>query len=156
MIKRILVHSFLTNFMIVFLGCSSLSDFHDTIPLYYTFSKEVDRAKKIYEDHCKVSADIPIRLSYLPENIIGVCFGWRMHKFFRHIEIDIEYFKTASRTEIEMTILHELGHCVSDLDHDQSEEFLFVPKSLMYPSHFSTYFYNRDKEHYIKSVCPSL
>lgn len=109
---------------------------------------ELDSHVREFEALCNCEVDVPIRIKVIPSTkkgyrTLGVCYGFRMPTVFRSIEIDQEYWRTASFYERESTVFHELAHCVLDLEHtdELTGDFLMSlrPKSLMYPYSFSDY-----------------
>jgi hypothetical protein len=67
--------------------------------------------------------------------IIGHCW-----KGSNEIDINIGYFKRSSPAEIEQLVIHELGHCVLDLDH--TEETLDIMNSYTLPAYVYLKYYN--------------
>lgn len=112
-------------------------------------NKDFDPYVRDFELNCKTKVFIPIVYAPLPEDTLGRCVGFRMPFFIRKIEINPNYWKNASHYEKESTMLHELGHCVLDLNHDENMIIEFVvlerPKSLMYPYEFQQYAFYRDE-----------
>ena len=96
-----------------------------------------------FEKNCKTKVTIPIELAPLPKGVLGKCVAFRGPVIFRKIQIDLDYWNSATNTQKESTILHELGHCVLDLEHDTTiigEYYLFMrPKTLMFPYDFPQY-----------------
>lgn len=97
--------------------------------------------------------DVSIGFNEQSENVIGVCK--KMDDIYRQIEIDREYWETASKEAKMGLIFHELGHCVLDREHD-SEYFKYnglhmrgeVPASLMFPYNFYSSHYNELEDYY--------
>jgi hypothetical protein len=115
---------------------------------------------KIFEKHCNCKVNIPIKIVPIDQDepgyrTLGVCYGFMKSKLFRSIEIDEGYWNSASECERESTVLHELGHCVLNLEHDSAylwpNLYIFMrPKSLMHPYSFPQYCEHRDE--YIKEM----
>jgi hypothetical protein len=67
--------------------------------------------------------------------VIGHC--WRDS---REIDISIEYYLTAHNAEIEQLLVHELGHCVLDLEHTEEDKLAIMnPYSLYYTAYLAGY-----------------
>lgn len=102
-----------------------------------------------FELNCKKEVLIPIAFAEMPSNVYGRCIGFQMPMLFRRIEINPTYWRRADYFGRESTMLHELGHCILDLDHDESftnDYYIFKrPRSLMYPHDFYQYRWNRDE-----------
>jgi hypothetical protein len=119
-----------------------------------SFKPYVTRAIELYEKFGKYRAasQIPemfIAFRNLNKNQIGVCYP-----AFGHIEIDLRYWKKATHAQREELLLHELGHCVLDLDHSNPPSIMQATKTLdneyidNYNKHINEYFgcYVRDCE----------
>jgi hypothetical protein len=112
----------------------------------------------LFEKHCKCKVDIPIKIKYIPSTepgvrILGMCYGFKQWKLLRFIEIDNTYWASASYYEREHTILHELGHCVLDLEHDKAmtgDSIFTRPLSIMHPYTFSQY--ENYRKEYLKEL----
>lgn len=115
-----------------------------------------------FEKYCNCKVDIPIKITEVEQDkkddgyrTLAVCYGFRMSKIFRSIEIDEGYWNKATHCERESTVFHELGHCLLDLKHDEEmfshDFYLFMrPKSVMHPYAFPQYCSYRDQ--YIKEL----
>lgn len=132
-------------------SCSTLNDF--------TYQMELHRFVRNFEEDCNCKVTVPIKIVAVPSDkdgykTLGVCYGFRMPSIFRSIEIDKDYWATASYYEKESTIYHELAHCQLDLEHTDEwvgDYVLFGrPKSIMYPYSFPQYEVFRDE--YIKEL----
>lgn len=100
-----------------------------------------------FENHCNCKVTIPVLIEKVHSSeegfkTLGVCYGFRMPKFFRSVRIDTDYWKEANFYKKESTVFHELAHCVLDMEHDERMigDYIFIrPKSIMYPYSFSQY-----------------
>jgi len=73
------------------------------------------------------------------------------------IVINREYWESLKDDYCkEQLIYHELGHCLLQLDHDDSTVWkgsYLVPKSIMHPIHFGCYpFYRDNRDYYINEL----
>jgi len=106
----------------------------------------VDPYVKTFENGCNCKVKVPIYFADLPDDIIGACYYFKSVEFLRYIEIDTNYWLTADEYSRELTVLHELGRCVLNLEHDTEE----YPVGIMHKYLFYSYKYNR--EEYIKAL----
>jgi len=123
-------------------SCASAQMRQDLLPHIQTFEK-----------YCNCKVKVPIKIVPIPKSkkdikegtrTLGICYGFKMSKIWRSIEIDEMYWKYASECERESTVLHELAHCELDMDHEEAwlwkDFYLFMrPKSLMHPYSFPQY-----------------
>lgn len=89
----------------------------------------------------------------LPTSVLGVCIVWRKEPVVvKEIQINRKTYG-QSRTESEMVLFHELGHCELGRDHTevltQTKDGRVIPFSLMFPTIFTASDYMRHHEHYI-------
>lgn len=87
-------------------------------------------------------------------NVIGTC-SYRMT--FREIDIDIEYWKTATWISKTALVYHELAHCYCNRDHDFGDGTLYPDDSLAYlfQSWFKKSTFNLYRpEGYFEDNCP--
>jgi len=97
----------------------------------------------------------------LPDNYAGFCNNFlvgenQLSKGL--IRIDKEYFEENNERygipnlPNKALIYHELGHCILDLDHDESEIHPGVPASLMNPSTIRESILREWEDHYFKEL----
>lgn len=89
----------------------------------------------------------------LPTSVLGVCIIWQKDAIVvKEIQINRKNYG-RSRTEAEMVLFHELGHCELMREHTeqltQTKDGRVMPYSLMYPTIFVASDYMRYHEHYI-------
>jgi hypothetical protein len=84
---------------------------HNTDP---TFNTYIDN----FEQEFKVNVSVPVIFKELDSNKAGVCYVWS--DGYREIEINSKSWPNFSEEQKEQLIFHELGHCVFNLDHDDS------------------------------------
>lgn len=75
------------------------------------------------------------------------------------IEIDPVFWKSASDLGKEQLMLHEYGHAVWHLEHNENTIYIknygAIPESIMYPSVFGDFYYYKDfHSYYIKELKP--
>jgi hypothetical protein len=80
------------------------------------------------------------------KNAVGVC-----HTDTGFIEILKPYWDQANFTQREILIMHELGHCALDLDHDNSEGF-FGPNSIMRSEVLNPSYYNNFRKNLVDEM----
>ena len=90
---------------------------------------------------------------------IGFCRGWRNvlnGTLYKEVRIKRSWWEQASYDSREFLILHELGHCFLDREHN--ENFIemngeIIPESIMYPLEFGwQYYYGYYKEYYFEEL----
>lgn len=69
-----------------------------------------------------------------------------------HIAVNREYWEEISKKKKQISITHELGHCVFDLSHDQKLLTKKCPNSLMYANPVPVDCYEKYKSHYIQNM----
>lgn len=88
-----------------------------------------------FEQTIGESVEIDIDYNHLEYPIVGRCLKWT--DGYKNIEIDPTHWPEVLDVEKEELILHELGHCILDRDHDQSmlsiDGYYLIPKTIMYP-----------------------
>lgn len=89
------------------------------------------------------------------EDVAGQC--WYYTNRPRMIEIDTPYWNIISEAGREQLIMHELGHCVLDLDHDDRVGTVGawnnVPLSIMNSTHFGDEpYYSQNREYYLQEL----
>lgn len=126
-----------------FNGCASIRQYDPGLKTHIA----------LFEKHCNCKVDIPIKVEPILQDeegytTLGVCYGFKMAKLFRYIVIDKTYWQKAGFYQKESTILHELAHCVLDLEHDDTMQGIYIwvrPKSIMHPYSFPQYEMYRDE-----------
>jgi len=97
----------------------------------------------------KINA-LEIRLANLSGKHIGLCYP-----FQDKIELDRDFWITATDAEKEEVMLHELGHCVLDLDH--SEPFSIMQATgTLFPLYTSLYQEFMDEYFDCSIMCPKV
>ncbi len=66
--------------------------------------------------------------------VIGHCWTGS-----NEIDINIDYFNRANNAEIEQLMIHELGHCVLDLEHTKEQLAIMNPYSIFYADYVKHY-----------------
>lgn len=95
------------------------------------------------------------------DTTVGRCYYLRP---FKRIVVDPTYWATASEEVRLQLVLHELGHCVLNRDHDERYTYFFIedgmltmrvrnPVSLMYPTVDVIMNFEMYKDYYIKELC---
>lgn len=69
--------------------------------------------------------DIRIAFESIERPTIGRCYDWkwtsnRDQGYYKQIIIDPDWWAEESEVRRELLMLHELGHCVRDLDHSRT------------------------------------
>lgn len=85
-------------------------------------------------------------------NVIGHC--WTKSN---EIDINIDYFAKANSAEIEQVMLHELGHCILDLEHTKEDTVTMMnPYNLYYEAYIHDYNEIMNDFFGCKDNCPQL
>lgn len=110
--------------LLIMVSCAPKPNNHD--PRTITHNNEFDSYIEHYiqEKGSGLEYDIPINFGKLDKNYIGICTVWSTGH--RQIEIDREYWESASYRYRMSLIAHELGHC--DLNKGHAP----YPSSIMY------------------------
>lgn len=86
----------------------------------------------------------------------GICKVWYDYSkmtYIRLIEIDRNYFNQLTSIGKEQLMLHELGHCMLGLQHNNNLKEDGCPESAMYYSAFGhTHCYVNQRSYYIEEV----
>jgi hypothetical protein len=117
--------------------------------------KKIERAfikhVKVFEKHYGEEIGIEIGFAKIPGLRIGICYYSTFWLFAPRILIDKDYWDKAPEAEKEMTILHELGHCILGRAHLETKENMF-PASIMYSRSFSDWYYKLNRDKLIKEL----
>lgn len=101
----------------------------------------VDKFKDLY----KIQFNIRVEFFDLDSPSAGMCYSWS--NGHREIDIDQEEFEYMDEYEQEILVFHELGHCILNRGHDDTDYAgdWIGPNSIMNPYIFSgeTYFEHR-------------
>lgn len=98
--------------------------------------------------------NIPIHFKKLDGAEVGMCYLFQF-KYWRSIAISKEFWDDASDTEKELLIYHELGHCVMELEHDNTLYNIGlynIHNSIMNEYIIPEVFYINFREHYIEDL----
>lgn len=90
-------------------------------------------------------------------NAVGICYSYTDGS--RRIEIDRDYWNASSDLGKEQLMFHELGHCVFNLDHNETtidlQNYGTIPASIMWPYTFGeNWYYSELKDYYLKELKP--
>jgi hypothetical protein len=110
-----------------------------------------------FENEFDLQVNIPIIFNKLESTKAGVCIKWS--DGYREIQISPERWDEYSNLEQEQLLFHELGHCVFDLEHDDSMYMVagyICPTSVMRSYMFSWYevqqCYVPERNHYMEDI----
>jgi hypothetical protein len=111
----------------------------------HSFIRHIEVFEKYYGE------EIGIQMTFvtMPKSILAVCYYTPTYMFAPFIQVDPVYWMNAPEAEREMTILHELAHCILGRDHDETEDSKGVPQSLMYPRSFNENEYKKNRDRYL-------
>jgi hypothetical protein len=109
-----------------------------------------------FEQQFNIKLSVPIVFKQLHSSKAGVCYMWS--DGYREIEINSTHWVNFSEEQKEQLIFHELGHCVFNLGHDDSnlEYKRTCPNSIMRSSMFNQHeidsCYVPEKTHYMENL----
>ena len=110
-----------------------------------------------FEQEFALRVSVPIIFNKLESGKAGVCIKWS--DGYKEIQISPERWDEYSDLEQEQLIFHELGHCVFDLEHDDSTYVAagyVCPTSVMRSYMFSWYevqqCYAPQRNHYMEDL----
>lgn len=109
-----------------------------------------------FEQQFNVKVNVPIISKQIDVNKAGVCYVWS--DGYREIQINSRHWSYFSEEQKEQLVFHELGHCVFNLDHDDSslEYKPNCPNSIMRSFVFNQYeidnCYVPEKTHYMENL----
>lgn len=120
----------------------SLSDMLDMGKKPYTKQKSdplFDTYIDNFEQRFSVTVRVPVVFKELDSSKAGVCYVWS--DGYREININSEHWASFSEEQREQLLYHELGHCVFDLNHDDSrlDYRQSCPNSIMRSYMFNLY-----------------
>jgi predicted metal-dependent hydrolase len=116
----------------------------------------------LYKKDCSSYMDYKYVVEPIPTDIFSLLEGkksrviGRCNRILKKITVDENFFNRATSLEIEMVVIHEIGHCVFDMNH--SDEYASIMNSFAssyYIYHtFYSYFINEFFK--CKENCPFL
>lgn len=118
---------------------------------YREVDSQLEEHVQLFEREWGKDIDFKVEISTIPvenkeDKKAGVCYTWTTGK--KIVVIDTEFFATRTKTQIEQIVMHELGHCALNKDHDNTTwtfERFILPNSVM-----RSYAFNRSEaEQYI-------
>lgn len=96
--------------------------------------------------------ELPISIKELPGKMAGGCKKYKHKKGFNTIYINPKYWKTFTKNQKKLVLIHEIGHCDYNLKHDKSFRKDGCPKSIMYPKVFDDYCFEKHEKEYVEEV----
>lgn len=125
---------------------------------YQYIDPKFDSYVQTFETRYNIAVDVTIVFKDIAdEDVAGQC--WYYTNRPRVIEIDTPYWEEITEPGREQLIMHELGHCVLDLDHDDRVgtvgAWSNVPLSIMNSTHFGDEpYYSQNREYYLQELAP--
>jgi hypothetical protein len=122
---------------------------HKSDPVFATY---VDSFKNEFN----VRVSVPIILKEIEASKAGVCYVWS--DGYREVQINSKYWYSFSEDQKEQIVFHELGHCVFNLNHDDSTLAVNeqCPNSIMRSYAFSEWEINHcyvpERTHYMENL----
>ena len=154
-----LIPIIVSAFMILFFqNCAPIHDVQQADPsVNFVTDEEFTPFVREFEFYHKASAaHVPIGFDKLPAGIAGTCYRTRMNgvTIQAYIKIDKEYWPKMSEIQKVNLIFHELGHCVLNRGHVESDSVRLCPTSFMHDSVMSTSCLKDHYDEYIKEMFP--
>jgi hypothetical protein len=95
---------------------------------------------------------LPISIKKLPGKMAGGCKRYKHKEGVNAIYINPKYWKTFTKNEKKLVLIHEIGHCDYGLKHDKSFRKDGCPKSIMYPEVFDEFCFLKYQKDYIEEI----
>lgn len=141
--------------MLVGCGSKPIDDFvlrtdyvdHRTPHIEYELQPHVAK----FEEISGHNVSILMEWAELDDSVMGVCYSWS--DGHREIQIDSVKWVNLTYEGQEELVMHELGHCILNLEHDEGVldmgGWTNLPRSIMYPYVFGDYpFYKEFQQYY--------
>jgi hypothetical protein len=104
--------------------------------------------------------DVSIGFASLPYPTVGLCSIWVYkskippvrYRDYRQITIDPYFWANSDEDARTNLILHELGHCRFDRDHETSLLSSGIPESLMFPTLLGGTAFNDYYDYYLREL----
>lgn len=130
-------------------------------PYLDTFLKYANQNGRAFET---LNLDMTFSESMPPSNNGGSVIGYcQRSSGYKRVVIKISYWNSASVSDREQLVFHELGHCLLNLDHNDTVEVApfwnnpyyqanNVPSSIMNTFHFDSGLYSGNRGEYVKRL----
>lgn len=107
-----------------------------------------------FADHYGKDVNVPIVFKPLDSKWAGMCYRTIVNGivYNAYIEINQLYWKQLSEYQRIGLIFHELGHCVLNREHVESNSVMLCPTSFMYPSVLTNFCVEKHYQEYIKEM----
>lgn len=136
----------LLSLTLVGCGKSALNDLINNYTEYEDQPHTTDPAFFEYIDWLDLDRSTPIIFNDREKGISGTCTTYTNYKV---IEIDPEYWDTATTNQRLELLAHEIGHCDYNLDHNTNILEDGCYESVMYPVNFGGYCWDKHEENYL-------
>ena len=112
---------------------------------------------ELFESITNTYVNVRVVFGELGDKIYGKCYYYSFGDPYNYIEINKNHWDLYSYETREQLILHELGHCVMGLAHNENlgkiGELYNQPLSIMYPYTFGyRYVYQNNKAYYFNEL----
>lgn len=114
---------------------------------------EFEKYVAVFETMYDINVDVNVKFSKLSWPTVAMCSrAFHMNSSDSVIEVDRDFWATASEHSKQFTIHHELGHCVFGLSHNDAigkvGNYYNVPLSIMNKINFGYSSVFKDNEDY--------
>lgn len=93
----------------------------------------------------------PIEFSKVNDKYVAICKQYKVSSL-NVVYINKKIWNTLSQAQKKLTLLHELGHCDKNLEHDNSLQKDGCPVSIMHSKLFSSNCFIKHEKTYLKQV----
>lgn len=93
----------------------------------------------------------PIKFSKVNDKYVAICKQYKVTSL-NVVYINKKIWETLSQAQKKLTLLHELGHCDKDLEHNNSLQKDGCPVSIMHSKLFSSDCFIKHEKIYLKQV----
>lgn len=113
--------------------------------------KKTDPYIEIKLKEFNIVTNIPIKFKKIQDKYIAVCKKYEVKKL-NIIYINRKEWEKVSEFQKKLTLIHEIGHCEKELEHDNDLLDDGCPKSIMYSNLFSSDCFIKYEKIYTKQV----
>lgn len=124
-------------------------DITETNPVFKPYIQE-------FNEYYGLPTWVPVGFATLEEGVAGTCWTTKVGGVIlkAYVEIDTEYWFTISELQKRHLIIHELGHCVLDLDDIPLNSVEVCPTSFMTASVMYDFCLEQHFDEYVKEMFP--
>lgn len=116
-----------------------------TVKTKRTVDTDLEPYVQMFEKEYGKEIDFSVSLNEISEGsedgstYVGICRKWTTGR--REVEIDVNFYYDATENQLKQAVMHELGHCVLDREHDDT--IWYVDGLKLKRSVMSTYVFSK-------------